>query len=90
MTEPIDKAVLNAIAVLRPTASLRAIQDQIASRGLPAPSQGEILDAIERLEVLKLVRPRVEVDNESRFAKRFVYYDTVEGRVMAPIGGWNI
>jgi hypothetical protein len=76
---PLDRDVLTAVAALQPTAGLRAIQDHVASPGLPLPTQPEVLDALERLERLGLVEPKVEVEEGNRFAKRHIFYRAVDG-----------
>ena len=79
MSETLDSDIVTAIAALSPTASLRLIQDHIASRGLPTPSQPELLDALERLERAGMIERKVETEEGNHFAKRHVYYHTIEG-----------
>ena len=76
---PIDPEVLAAIAALSPTAGLRAIQDQFQSRGLPMPTQPEVLDAIERLERSKLIERKVESEEGNVFTKRHIFYRPIAG-----------
>jgi hypothetical protein len=75
-----DDLVLGAVAALSPTASIHAIQDHIASRGLARPSSDDVNTALDRLIGHGQVRPKVEVDDCGRWPRRVIYYRAVNSR----------